>query len=444
MPQRWWDTDARERYWLEVTDRGDIGADLRAPLADASGRDNWRYTLFRETRIGDVVFHYDVRLANGIVGWSRIAGAPEPSQITWKSRGSYARDRGAVPDDLPGYRVPLEGYTKLAAPLTLAELRAARTNLVSLIEAGKANGRPALYFPFELSTRRDVRPMQGYAFKLPASFVEAFPQLRGATPGTWPTLTLANEVPVDRNPAWSRDELILALDLYQAECGPLLTKRSIEIVELSGLLGQMARVLGLSTSLDYRNANGVYMKLMNFRRLDPVVTDAGRRGLSRGNKYEAVVWAEFASDHERLVETAAAIRSAIAASLSGELAAIEDYGIEEAAEGSVLTLLHRVRERNRKLVETRKARELKKHGRLQCEACDFNFAQCYGERGLDFIEAHHTKPVHTLTAGHRTQLGDLALVCANCHRMIHARRPWLTVDELKGLLSRESAAQRTS
>ena len=24
--------------------------------------------------------------------------------------------------------------------------------------------------------------------------------------------------------------------------------------------------------------------------------------------------------------------------------------------------------------------------------------------------------------------------CSNCHRMVHARRPWLTVDELKGII----------
>jgi hypothetical protein len=36
--------------------------------------------------------------------------------------------------------------------------------------------------------------------------------------------------------------------------------------------------------------------------------------------------------------------------------------------------------------------------------------------------------------GQKTRLADLALLCANCHRMIHARRPWLTLDELRGLL----------
>jgi hypothetical protein len=49
MADRWWQNKPSERYWLEATDREDIGADLKAPNADASGRGNWRYTLFRET-----------------------------------------------------------------------------------------------------------------------------------------------------------------------------------------------------------------------------------------------------------------------------------------------------------------------------------------------------------------------------------------------------------
>ena len=34
---RWWLNQADERYWLESTDREDLGADLNAPLYDDSG-----------------------------------------------------------------------------------------------------------------------------------------------------------------------------------------------------------------------------------------------------------------------------------------------------------------------------------------------------------------------------------------------------------------------
>jgi 5-methylcytosine-specific restriction enzyme A len=84
-------------------------------------------------------------------------------------------------------------------------------------------------------------------------------------------------------------------------------------------------------------------------------------------------------------------------------------------------------------VEKRKKQALK-DGSFRCEACEFDFEKQYGERGKGFIEVHHTKPVHTLVAGSKTSLEDLALVCANCHRMIHARRPWLSIGELRSLI----------
>lgn len=430
--QRWWASDAGERFWLEATDREDIGADLRAPLADAAGRENWRYTLFREALPGDIVFHYDGRLANAIVGWSQIAGPPQSRSLVWKARGTYARERGAVPEQLPGYSVPLSEYRRLPEPLTLEQLRAEHSNIAQLVAGLEESGKRPLYFPFEISDRRAIRPMQGYAFKLPADFVMAFPQLRVAIASS--DLSAAEKVRSVRNPPWSRDELILALDLYLTEFEPPLRQQSREVRQLSELLGQMAGLLGSSTSSDHRNANGVYMKLMNFRRLDPKYAAVGKTGLARGNRDEVTVWHEFANDRARLRATAAAIRAAILSSDDSILAQTDDE-LEEAPEGRVLTRLHRSRERNRELVATRKARAERVTGRLCCEVCGFDFLERYGERGRGFIEAHHTRPVHTLQPGETTRLTDLALVCANCHRMIHARRPWLSLADLHALLT---------
>ena len=112
----------------------------------------------------------------------------------------------------------------------------------------------------------------------------------------------------------------------------------------------------------------------------------------------------------------------------------EDEELAEAEEGRILTRLHRSRERSRELIEKKKASMLKLHGCLKCEACSFDFKATYGPRGARFIEAHHIKPVHTLILGSKTRLEDLALLCSNCHRMVHVQRPWLTVQELKQLL----------
>ena len=112
---------------------------------------------------------------------------------------------------------------------------------------------------------------------------------------------------------------------------------------------------------------------------------------------------------------------------------IDDEGME-APEGRVLTRLHRVRERNQKLVEQRKTKALREKGALTCEVCEFDYEKRYGKRGYGFIEAHHTRALASLPENGMTKLEDLALVCANCHRMIHAQKPWLSIEELRATL----------
>lgn len=111
-------------------------------------------------------------------------------------------------------------------------------------------------------------------------------------------------------------------------------------------------------------------------------------------------------------------------------------------EGKVKEKLHRSRERNSKLISQVKAEALDKYGKLQCECCGFDFEEFYGELGAEFIEAHHTKPVSELHEnGEETKKEDIALVCSNCHRMLHRRRPWLEMIDLKKLTSQSTRTQ---
>jgi 5-methylcytosine-specific restriction enzyme A len=233
-----------------------------------------------------------------------------------------------------------------------------------------------------------------------------------------------------RNPPWHRDELILALDLYMKYRDRLPDHDGVDIRNLSALLNQITKHPQNGRE-NFRNSNGVYMKLANFRALDERFTSQGKKGLQRGGKTDAAVWADYATDISKLRAAADGIR---AAAQNGErLGLSPDEGDDDemtAPEGELLSRMHRVRERNRKLVARKKADVLRKTGKLCCEACNFDFS-AYGERGEGFIEVHHLKPVYSLRPGDRTKLSDLAAVCANCHRMIHARRPWLSLDELK-------------
>jgi len=77
----------------------------------------------------------------------------------------------------------------------------------------------------------------------------------------------------------------------------------------------------------------------------------------------------------------------------------------------------------------------KKHGVLACEICGFNFKERYGAIGDGYIECHHLVPISALQPAVKTKVKDLALLCSNCHRMVHRRRPWLSASDLASLLA---------
>ncbi|HVU94838.1 MAG TPA: HNH endonuclease [Puia sp.] len=106
----------------------------------------------------------------------------------------------------------------------------------------------------------------------------------------------------------------------------------------------------------------------------------------------------------------------------------------EFPEGKVVERLHKMRERNPTVVKIAKARFKAIHGKLFCQACQFDFEEKYGNIGADFVEGHHSVPVSELQPNHKTKPEDIILLCSNCHRMIHKKRPWIGKDELQTLL----------
>jgi len=105
-----------------------------------------------------------------------------------------------------------------------------------------------------------------------------------------------------------------------------------------------------------------------------------------------------------------------------------------ASEGRAMERHHLVRERDPTLRAHKIAAARRTTGRVACEACGFDFAQTYGPRGEDFIECHHRVPLHEIGPSWTT-LSDLVLLCSNCHRIIHRKRPWLSFEELCALIS---------
>lgn len=85
------------------------------------------------------------------------------------------------------------------------------------------------------------------------------------------------------------------------------------------------------------------------------------------------------------------------------------------------------------------ARAAKERYGYVCQICGFDFAQRYEELGAGYIEAHHLNPLSerdatTWTENLIVSTDDVRVVCSNCHRMIHRRRPALSIDEVRATL----------
>lgn len=115
---------------------------------------------------------------------------------------------------------------------------------------------------------------------------------------------------------------------------------------------------------------------------------------------------------------------------------VSAYDYEEGFdEGREYLKQHLTHERNSRLVFLAKEKfKERNNGKLYCEVCGFDFNEKYGSYGMGFIEAHHKLPVAEMQEGDVTKIEDLVMLCSNCHSMVHYKREWLTIDELKQII----------
>lgn len=111
-----------------------------------------------------------------------------------------------------------------------------------------------------------------------------------------------------RNPPWTREELILSLNLFFKTKPSKFTSSNPDIIELSNTLRKLSAFPNPPDIETYRNPNGVAKKLSNFLRFDPTYEGTG---LTRGGKLEEKIWEEFAGSRLELESAAKKIISNI-------------------------------------------------------------------------------------------------------------------------------------
>lgn len=235
-----------------------------------------------------------------------------------------------------------------------------------------------------------------------------------------------------RNPKWHRDEIILALQLYfDNELGPV-DSRNPKIIALSELLNRLPIFDFKPDQQTFRNPNGVTLKLSNFKAIDP---NYQGKGMEAYSKLDKEVFEEFCLDIDRLNKIANQIRKVLDnPELSYEVSKVEHdemFDTDIVKEGQVLYKLHKAKERNWKLIEAKKKKVRTEKGELRCEVCDFDFEKTYGAIGKDYIECHQLTSLFNFQVDKETKLEELALLCSNCHRMIHRDLNLTSIKEFK-------------
>jgi 5-methylcytosine-specific restriction protein A len=238
------------------------------------------------------------------------------------------------------------------------------------------------------------------------------------------------EVRERRSPPWLEAELVLACDLVAQNQWRAVRAHDPRAIELSQLLQSLPLHPMEDRGATFRNPNSVQRKTFDIATQHPDFVGKP----TRGGKLDREILQAFLERPAEMHAEAEAIRTGIRSGELTDLSAVADPEEEEAArEGRVLLRLHLRRERDPKLRAKKINDVLGKHGCLECEVCGFDFERTYGERGTRYAEVHHVTPLH-VSGPTNTRLQDLAILCANCHRMIHRGSRWLSPLELRALV----------
>lgn len=111
----------------------------------------------------------------------------------------------------------------------------------------------------------------------------------------------------------------------------------------------------------------------------------------------------------------------------------EDF---EVKEGEITEETRKVIKRCNTIIKKAKEKFIQEHGSLYCEVCGFDFSKAYGKLGENFVEGHHKNPLCERNGQENTKIDDIALVCSNCHRMLH-RKDNMSIESLKNIVRKD-------
>lgn len=219
-----------------------------------------------------------------------------------------------------------------------------------------------------------------------------------------------------KSTSFTRDEVILALDVLYRAKDQKVSVDMPEMVDLSALLQRLPIHPLENRRTEFRNVSGVTRQLMQFR--SNCIT--GNKNPHVGIKFFSIAF-EFENRPNELHQIAEAIRRNEPYYHPGFGNRMEDVGFPE---GILLGHLHR-------LIEVRDGGKLALAD--HCAICQLRPALIYQPcEGL--LQPHLLVPPAEMDGGKKYHDQDFITVCPTCHATLHRLRPWHTEENYSEIL----------
>lgn len=234
-----------------------------------------------------------------------------------------------------------------------------------------------------------------------------------------------------RNPTWSKEEIILALDLYfKLDYGQMHGRNPL-IIQLSKDLRNLNIHKDIPEKEKFRSVNSVALKLANLKKSDQNFSGKGMRD---GGKLEKELWNKFHTHRDKLSKEADLIRQLYLKPKSEKQKASEP---KVNYKSEFLFQFHKNRETDPLVIKVKKEMVQSESKKLKCEVCGFDSLAFYGEIGNDMMEIHYSKEIKNEPGLESSDMKDFIIVCSNCHKALDKNYGLLDASDLKKIIRKK-------
>jgi len=227
------------------------------------------------------------------------------------------------------------------------------------------------------------------------------------------------------NPDWTREELILALDLYYDLDQGQMHKGHPDVIRISNELRALKIHKSIPDIKKFRNPSSISRRLGNFKTMD---SGYKGEGLPNSGRLAKEVFIEFTNRRDKLRKEASLVRQLY---LNSNVETSETGEPKSKYKSEFLFQYHKNRETDPLVMKVKKEMILLDTKKLKCEICGFDSLLFYGEIGNDLMELHYDKELQNEPSLEASDMNDFVIVCSNCHRVLDKNFGLLNSDDFK-------------